>query len=246
MTAAAGVFLNTGSYGSDGQAKDRIENANGTNVTARVTGLPWYEEEGRRLLHLGLSCSRRFRDENKEDPSAELKTRPETGLTDDRLVNTGRIANRKQDLAVLEGGVLYGPFSLQGEYFTHLLDRVSGGDLSFSGWYASASWVVTGEHRRYDRDSGVFAGVKPRRAFAPRDGGWGAVELAVRYSAVDLNDRNVAGGRERNVTVGLNWYLLRGVRVMANYIRVGVKDRAVPKIDDARADIFVTRFQVNF
>jgi phosphate-selective porin OprO/OprP len=246
LSAAAGVFRNTGSYGSDGQAKDRIENANGYNATARVTGLPWYGDKGRKLLHLGLSGSRRFRDEDKEDASGELKAPPESRLTDDRLVNTGRLAGERQDLAALEAAVVRGPLSLQGELFFHFIDRSADSDLSFSGWYVSAGWIVTGEHRRYDRASGVFAGVKPHRIFDPRRGGWGALELAARYSTVDLNDGNVRGGEERNATVGLNWYLRPKVRAMANYVQARVQDRAAPEIDDGRADIVMARFQVSF
>jgi phosphate-selective porin OprO/OprP len=246
VTAAAGVFLNTGSFSSDGQAKDQIENANGANVTARVTGLPWYEEKGRKLLHLGLSYSHRFRDEDEADPSSQFRARPESRLTDDRLVSTGRIHTERQDLVALEAAGSYGPLSLQGEYFHTLAESPSAGRLAFTGWYLLAAWVVTGERRVYDRSKGVFAGVKPRRSFNFREGSWGAVELACRYSALDLNDGAVRGGRERNSTVGLNWYLRPKVRLMANYIRVVVKDRAVPKIDDAKADIVMARFQVDF
>jgi len=89
MTWAAGAFLNTSSYGDPGETKDQISDANGWNITARFTYLPWYEEEGRRLLHLGLSYSHLFRDENDEQFAVERRVRPESRLTDYRLVDTG-------------------------------------------------------------------------------------------------------------------------------------------------------------
>jgi phosphate-selective porin OprO/OprP len=246
VTAVAGVFLNTGSFSTDGQATDQIDNANGANVTGRVTGLPWYREEGRKLLHLGLSYSHRFRDEDEADPSSQFRARPESRLTDDRLVSTGKLHTERQDLVALETAGVYGPLSLQGEYFHTRADSSSAGSLAFRGWYVFAAWVVTGEHRGYDRKWGVTAGVKPRRPFNPRESDWGAVELACRYSTLDLNDGAVRGGRERNVTAGLNWYLRRKIRIMVNYVHARVEDRAAPPVDDGRADIVMARFQVGF
>ncbi len=42
--------------------------------------------------------------------------------------------------------------------------------------------------------------------------------MALRLSRVDLNDDNVIGGGETNLTVGLNWYPSSTMRMMANYI----------------------------
>jgi len=85
----------------------------------------------------------------------------------------------------------------------------------------------------------------PKTKFRPRHGGWGAWELAARISYVDLNDGAIRGGKEANFTAGLNWYLKSKNRIMFNYIRANVEDRASPFADDDSADIFQARFQIS-
>ena len=137
-----------------------------------------------------------------------------------------------------------GPLSIQGEYFYDSVDSES--TLNFSGWYLQGSWFLTSEFKKYQTSTGVFAGISPQKEFRLGENGWGALELALRFSKVDLNDKYVRGGEERNTTVGLNWYLRRKVRIMINYINIYVEDCANPFIDNGRADIILSRFQVNF
>jgi len=63
---------------------------------------------------------------------------------------------------------------------------------------------------------------------------------------VDLNDRQINGGKETNVTLGLNCYLSEKTRFMMNYIRARVDDRAEPEVDDGDAHIYQARFQISF
>ena len=247
MTWGAGAFLNTGSYGDIDEAKDQLTTANGWNLTGRLTYLPWYEEEGRSLLHLGLSYSHLFRDENNPDFRVGWRTRPETRLTDDRLVNTDEFLTESSDLINPEFAYVRGPLSLQGEYF-HVFEN-SGrlDDPQFWGLYIFGSYFMTGEHRNYGTSSGTFYRLEPKRKFHPREGGWGAWEVAARFSFIDLNDEAIRGGKEANFTAALNWYLNKKARFMFNYIQAVVKDREThPAVDSGRAHIFQARFQIEF
>ena len=78
-------------------------------------------------------------------------------------------------------------------------------------------------------------------------GGWGALEVALRFSYVDLNGGSIRGGREYDLTAGLNWYLSEKTRFMLNYIRAKAKDRETPPpVEGGTADIFQVRFQIIF
>lgn len=89
----------------------------------------------------------------------------------------------------------WGPFILAGEYMWASVDRDDfypagdfrnpGGDLKYHGYYVMASYVLTGETKAYDFDSGTFEGVTPNC----KTGAW---EILVRHSYVDLSDRNLA------------------------------------------------------
>jgi phosphate-selective porin OprO/OprP len=246
MTLAAGGFLNTGSFSDVGEASNRMTEANGYNLTARVTGLPWYGEEGKRLLHLGLSYSHGIRNDKDIDDRVQFRARPESRITDERLVDTGFFFADNVDLINPELAIVLGPFSLQGEYFHTFTDADGKDDPEFWGFYVYGSFFITGENRNYSTSRGMFARVRPKRNFRPLKGGWGAWELGARFSYIDLNDEGIKGGRERNVTAGLNWYLSPNFRFMFNYVRANVKDRARPQVDNGRAQIYQARFQVAF
>jgi phosphate-selective porin OprO/OprP len=121
-------------------------------------------------------------------------------------------------------------------------------DPDFSGFYGYFSYFLTGENRKYKRENGVFSRVKPNKNFRwGRGKGKGAIELAARYSELDLSDEGIDGGRLQDLTLGVNWYLNPNTRVMLNYVRTNV-DRLVNdiRLDDDNADLLSMRFQIDF
>jgi phosphate-selective porin OprO/OprP len=107
-------------------------------------------------------------------------------------------------------------------------------DLTFDGYYILGSWVLTGESRSYSSSRAAFGSPRPARPFSIGSGGWGAWELAYRYSMLDLNDEDpaagvavsttggVRGGEQEIHTLGLNWYVNNSIRFMLNYLHVDV------------------------
>jgi len=241
-----GGFLNTGSFSDVGNPEDRISDANGYNITARVTGRPWSAEDGRRLLHLGLSYSYRSRDADINDLDKQIRfsTQPETRLTDERLVDTDRFFSNGINVINPEFAMVSGPSSLQGEFIHAFVDTDK--NIQFFGFYLYGSYFITGEHRRYNALRSIFTGMEPKQDFKPFQGQWGAWELAARLSYLDLNDGPIRGGEELNFTAGLNWYLRSNARVMINYIRANLQDREDPPVDEGSADIIQMRFHIFF
>jgi phosphate-selective porin OprO/OprP len=238
MTWAVGIYQETNDSG------DAFNDFDDFNLTLRLTGLPWYAEGGRKLLHLGFGYNRRFRDEDESGAQVRFRTRPETHITDERLVDTGIISADNVDQINPEAAFVYGPFSVQGEYFWNKVDSKEADDPEFQGAYVYGSWFVTGENRRYSTSSGAFSRVSPKKNFYPTKGGAGAWELTARWSYIDLNDKNIRGGEENNLTAGVNWYLNPNVRFMFNYIYADLEDREGK--EDGNANIFMTRFQIDF
>ena len=188
---------------------DSFNNYQDWNFTARIAGTPFYADNGRKLLHLGLGYSHQFR--NKDHFELRYRQRPEAHITAVRPLDTrggsGGAADFDTDgidLINPEIAVVWGPFSLQGEYMWSFVNanrdsiwrngaEVGGynlllkrGNPTFHGGYIYASYFLTGENRNYLLKSATFGRVKPRRNF-DLQGGPGAWEIAFRYSYLSLN-----------------------------------------------------------
>jgi len=184
------------------------------DLTGRVTGLPWAADEAH-FAHLGLGYSHQFRGDDFE---LAYRQRPESHLYPVSLVNTGNVPTNGVDLLNAEGAVVYGPFSAQAEYSQSFVSIPGSVDANVGGFYTQASWFLTGESRPYRRARGYFDRVRPLHNLAFDGTGWGAWEVAARFSWLDLNSGSVRGGQLSDVTAGLNWYLNPNVRITANYI----------------------------
>jgi phosphate-selective porin OprO/OprP len=241
MTWSIGAFWNTESFDSFGGANDALGNSIGSNLTGRLTFLPRYADDGRELVHLGLAFSdQRYRNDTR------LRAEPETALTDDDLVDTGKFRPTHAVLVNPEFALVSGPWSFQTETFYNAFRLQTGGGSRLWGLYGFATYLLTGESRHYDRAAGVFDGVRPARNFDWGSGGWGAWEVALRLSHVDLNGGVLDGGRQTGLTAALNWYLDERVRAMLNYGVEWIGGRGVaPAIDGGRTNILQVRLAID-
>jgi hypothetical protein len=97
----------------------------------------------------------------------------------------------------VEGGAL-GPVNVQSEMRFAVVDQLGGPFVAFSGAYAEATCVLTGEVHPYDYQNAVFRRVMPNREFYFRGGG-GALEASLGWAYINLNDKNITGGQNADV-----------------------------------------------
>jgi len=171
----------------------------------------------------------------------QLKETPELDVDPTQLIDTGVIAADHASVLGLEFAAQRDNLFLQSEAFTIGAQRKGGDpdpgrDPRFGGWYVEGSWVLTGERRRFDPSRAAFWFPKPNRPFGR--GGWGAWEVALRFSRMNLNFHpgaegeapardGVRGGDQKVTAASLSWYPRPRVRVMLEALRVSV-DRLNP------------------
>ena len=165
----------------------------GTDYFGRVSGLAWDDAANGHYLHLGTSW--RYA---AADGKTRYKGRPGSNVSSNYL-DTGDFPSDGANHYGLEGLFSWGGLSLLGEYARADVESPAKGDPRFSGWYLTGSWVLTGEARPYDRKVGYARRVIPTSR-------WGAPELIIRYSDVDLDDGPVQGGRFTRIDLGVNWW----------------------------------------
>ncbi len=184
-----------------------------------------------------------------------------------RLANTGSLPANHLTQWGLEAAGNYQSFYAQGGYYSYGVDRApvayktytsattSGTTIfqpsnnTFSGWYAQAAWTLTGEERTYNPAIGAFSPPKPTTSVG--HGGWGAWELAARFSDLNLNSHaldstalitnwtgastqtytftnTVRGGNQRIFTAALNWYVSTAIRFAFDYQYIDVSRLQTP------------------
>jgi phosphate-selective porin OprO/OprP len=160
------------------------------------------------------------------------------------FVDTLPIPAENANLFNAEIAGTWGPVHAQSELRYSVVNTNGSGSATFPSFYAQAGWILTGEHRPYNKSSAALGRIKPNHPIGSRCGG-GAVELAARYSWIDLNNGAITGGELSNITYGVNWYLNDFTKLQFNYISADL-NRTLPPAGDSHTDIFAMRAQLDF
>lgn len=184
------------------------------------------------------------------------------------FADTGRYEANNFQLFGLETVYQNGPLSMQAEWIGTAVDSVAG-PVFYNGAYGEVMYRLTGEYREFDKKVGALKNPVPFEDFIPIGRGpdrgirgWGAWEIAARWSFVDLTNPSKLNGHYYNTatntftgsnhpgngtlndsTVGVTWFLNQHAKIQANWICAMMDNQAK---GFSTANLFVTRFQVDF
>lgn len=122
-------------------------------------------------------------------------------------------------------------------------------DLEHDAWQLTASYVLTGE------DTGFRGIAKPQAPLATGPGsGWGAWEVVLRASELDVDDGAFAGlanpgsSASNALTYGAggNWYVTSNAKFSLNYTLTEFEGGAVAGADRADEKAVLARFQITY
>ncbi|MDE2230325.1 MAG: porin [Alphaproteobacteria bacterium] len=242
--------------------------ASGTNYTTTsaqlgMTGRATYQivQTPEDTFHVGIDGEELFKPAQTSGGARTLTLAdsPELRIDNTQILKAtvGTSANPVKGASVIGGEVAgnLGPLYAQGEYFHIMVDRQGQSGVSFNGGYVEASYALTGEIKKYNAGSGAYHSISPAHPFSPSSGGWGAWEIAARYSVMDLNDQlgsatGIAGGKQTTYTFGINWYPSSNLRFMLDYIHANIDKQSAPSGTTtnvgASMDAIAIREQFNF
>lgn len=175
-----------------GDAENDRHGSEHLGFAARFTAAPL--AEARAVFHAGLSLDHRsLRGAHEWEASRRPETQLAPSLLEAELTQVARVTSIGAEIAAQRG-----PLLLQAELARAHAKRTRRSTFRaarFDGAVVQIASVVTGEQRAYEPSGGTFESIEPARR-------WGALELGVRWSMLDLDDADERGGRARDVTLG--------------------------------------------
>jgi phosphate-selective porin OprO and OprP len=240
----------------DGGIADADTNSE-KDVAARVFFQPFLQGAGP-LKNLGFGIAGTSGNQSGTAAAPGLPTYRSPGQvtvfayrSDGTAANT-TVAGGRHERIVPQAYLYTGPFGLLAEYASSRQDVTRGTvsrELDHRSWQAAASWVISGGVPTY-------RSVDPKVVFDRAAHTWGAWEVKVRFSRLDIDPATFpifasptsAIRSEQAVGAGLNWYLNRNVRLLFDYERTkydgGFGTTVVSDREDEK--IFFSRFQIQF
>jgi len=225
LTYEVGVFDGDGDNGDlrGGSLPGVLPDWGGPSFAARVTAVP-LRRAGRAMRTFRLGTAVGAVDVPEGLNSLRGESVHDTGEYFPPVYVNGRRTRTGLELSYLPG-----PVSVTAEWMEAREQRRRQGigdvdlsDVITRGWYAAATWLLTGENKD-DFDT-------PRRPLF--SGGLGAIEVAARYEVLTVVSAATDGPAFRNPraehllgnsdsvwTLGVNWFPNRWTRLTANAIR---------------------------
>jgi phosphate-selective porin OprO/OprP len=131
-------------------------------------------------------------------------------------------ANGRRDRLAPQAYLYTGPLGLHAEYIQswQAVSRAGAATvkLKHTAWQTTGSFFLTGEKNS-------FKSAAPKKAFDPKAGTFGALEVAARYSELSIDNATFptfaspasTPSKAKAWAVGVNWYLARAIKVVVDY-----------------------------
>ena len=274
FTAGLGIFSDEFLEGVDGGTRDvRRKQRTGTEASLALTGRFMAFPVNRNDFTVAIGIGGSYRSPQITDEGAynvaRFKTYDEIRTHQKRFFDTDVISDvQKIILSNAEFAFAYKSFRLQSEYHYTIVkrgqiydDEPKAGlkDAKFDGFYLEAACFVTGDKQNFNYEAGEFTRVRPLSKK-------GAIEVAARYSTINLNanlgDINnpvsvglgnvVTGGSGALYSLGLTWWAKNNVRIILNGTYVDHDEYAQSKynweVPDGGFDYMWlgSRFEIDF
>jgi phosphate-selective porin OprO/OprP len=246
-----GVFNGVADGASgDGDASDDKE------LVARVFLTPFAPTKGHALEHLGVGGAVSYGDKHGTTAATDLPALRSSGQATFFQYRTGATA---AETALADGNhwrvtgqahVYRGRFGALAEYIHSSQDVAldeAATEVSSDAWQLALNAVVFG-------GTASFKGTAPAEAFAPKDGNWGAFEVAARYNELRVGEEAFtfavdparSASLARSFGVGASWILGRSLRFVANYERTSFEGGAAMSLNRPTENAILGRVQTAF
>ncbi|RMH92957.1 porin [Lysobacter pythonis] len=178
----------------------------GIGFAARGTWAPINDADN--TLHFGLSYSNENSNQATPTLSAVANYAGRRGPSQTiASINAG--SAKSVSVIGLEAAGAFGPAFFQAEYANADFRMPIGPSQKVDTWYVQGSWLLTGGHKPYKSDTGIFGS-----AAVPEGGAW---ELTARYDTI--KNKRIANREASSAILGVNYYVTPNLRFMFNYTR---------------------------
>lgn len=179
----------------------------------------------------GVAASLRFRNANNQT-GYDYKVKAHNHFSPDYLDTA--LSSQKDTFYGFDVAYTQGPFHAAVEVgqLTARTPELSDGNHHIDAGYIEAGYFLTGEKRTYDLQKGKWGFSEVINPFS--QGGLGAIQLVARYDIIDMSGKTaIAGGNQKTLLLGLNWWPYSHTRFVINYNNSKIKNGFTSGLNNA-------------
>ena len=221
-----GIFLSSYTNSIDERIRHEV-----AKPGASIRGTYTYKFSKRKIFHLGIALLT----EKLNNHTLHYKQNSESNILKEKYVSTKIKSANSRNVRNLDALYINNKYCLEAGYMDSSVNAIKN-NYHFYSYFLDGSYFFIGNGKRFNTKESKFSRVKVINKN-------GAIELALRYSYINLNDKERQGGEQTNYNLSLNWYISTEFKIMMNYIHAlpkGTKDY------DGDINIYQMRFMLSF